>query len=162
MQSKRHISLIFTGRGGQGVLTVSSITAYALFLSGYDVKKSDIKGIARRGGRVISTLIAGKKVYDPKVALKTVDFAILLSDNPGLEFSEHTILIFPTEQEIEKFHRNINVFCLGKLSIFLDIPLGYWEQAIKDRFRDGMSCINLIAFYEGRKNEIRTPYTSLQ
>lgn len=162
MQSKRQIACIFAGRGGQGVLTAASITAYALFLSGYDVKKSDIKGIARRGGRVISTLIAGEKVYDPKVAPEIADFALLLSDDLGLKFSKDTTIIFPTDQEIEKFHRNINIFCLGKLSIFLDIPMENWEQAIKDRFRDGVSCINLVAFYEGRKNEICTPYTSLQ
>ncbi len=151
MQFKENISILFAGRGGQGILTASFITAHAFFSSGYDVKKSDIKGIARRGGRVLSTLIAGEKVYNPKIAAGMVDIAVLFSEGHNLLFSGSTVLISPTDEETGKFSRNLNIFCLGRLSVLLDVPLEIWEQSIKERFDDNTSMLNLSAFYEGRK-----------
>ena len=151
MQLNKNISILFAGRGGEGILTASFITAHAFFSSGYDVKKSDIKGIARRGGRVFSTVIAGRKVYNPKIAADMVDIAVLFSKGHKLLFSENTIIISPTDEEAEKFSRNLNIFCLGKLSVLLDIPLEIWEQSIKERFDDNTSRLNLSAFYEGKQ-----------
>ena len=151
MQLNKNISILFAGRGGQGILTASFITAHAFFSSGYDVKKSDIKGIARRGGRVLSTVIAGGKVYNPKIAADMVDIAVLFSEGHNLLFSENTIFISPTDEEAEKFSRNLNIFCLGKLSVLFDIPLEIWEQSIKERFDDNTSKLNLSVFYEGKQ-----------
>lgn len=151
MQLNNNISILFAGRGGDGILTASFITAYAFFSSGYDVKKSDIKGIARRGGRVFSTVTAGGKVYNPKIAAEMVDIAVLFSEGHKLLFSENIVLVSPTDEETEKFSRNLNIFCLGKLSVLLDIPLEIWEQSIKERFDDNTSKLNLSAFYEGRQ-----------
>jgi indolepyruvate ferredoxin oxidoreductase beta subunit len=151
MQLKKNISILFAGKGGQGVLTASSITARAFFLSGYDVKKSDIKGIARRGGRVLSTLIAGGKIYNPKVTPETSDIVVLLSGDHYLTFSDSTLSVAPKEEEVEKYRRYVNVFCLGKLSILLDVPLKNWEKAIRERFDNHAIQSNLRAFYEGKK-----------
>jgi indolepyruvate ferredoxin oxidoreductase beta subunit len=150
MQLKKHISILFAGRGGQGVLSASFIAAHAFFSSGYDVKKSDIRGLARRGGRVLSTLIAGEKVYNPKIATEMVDIAVLFSEDHDFLFSENTVLISPADEEAEKFPGNLNIFCLGKLSILLNIPLEIWEQSIKERFDGSASKLSLSAFYEGR------------
>ena len=151
MQLKKHISILFAGRGGQGVLTASFITARAFFLSGYDVKKSDIKGIARRGGKVLSTLIAGEKIYNPKVAPETADIVVLLSKDHYFTFSDTTVSVAPADEETEKYRRNVNVFCLGKLSILLDIPFKKWEEAIEERFGNDTVQFSLRAFYEGKK-----------
>ena len=151
MQLKKHISILFAGRGGQGVLTASLITARAFFLSGYDVKKSDIKGIARRGGTVLSTLIAGEKIYNPKVAPETADIVVLLCKDHYFTFSDSTVSVVPTDEETKICRRNINIFCLGKLSILLDIPLKKWEEAIEERFGNDTVQLNLRAFYEGKE-----------
>ena len=132
-------------------MTASLITARAFFLSGYDVKKSDIKGIARRGGRVLSTLIAGEKIYNPKVTLETADIVVLLSKDHYFTFSDSTVSVAPTDEEVEKYRRNVNVFCLGKLSILLGIPLKNWQEAIQERFGNDAAQFNLNAFYEGKK-----------
>lgn len=132
-------------------MTASLITAHAFFLSGYDVKKSDIKGIARRGGMVLSTLIAGEKIYNPKVTPETADIVVLLSKDHYFTFSDSTVSVAPTDEEVEKYRRNVNVFCLGKLSILLDIPLKNWEEAIQERFGNDTAQLNLRAFYEGKK-----------
>jgi len=151
MQLKKRISILFAGRGGQGVLTASLITARAFFLSGYDVKKSDIKGIARRGGRVLSTLIAGEKIYNPKVTPETADIVMLLSKDHYLTFSDSTVSVVPKDEEVEKYRRHVNVFCLGKLSNLLDVPLKNWEAAIQERFGNHTAQFNLRAFHEGKK-----------
>lgn len=132
-------------------MTASLVTARAFFLSGYDVKKSDIKGIARRGGRVFSTLIAGEKVYNPKVTPETADIVVLFSKDHYFTFSDSIVSVAPTDEDVEQYRRNVNVFCLGKLSIFLDIPLKNWEEAIQERFCNDTAQLNLRAFYEGKK-----------
>lgn len=132
-------------------MTASLITAHAFFLSGYDVKKSDIKGIARRGGMVLSTLIAGEKIYNPKVTPETADIVVLLSKDHYFTFSDSTVSVAPTDEEVEKYRRNVNVFCLGKLSILLDIPLKNWEEAIQKIFGNDTAQFNLRDFYRGKK-----------
>ena len=58
-------NILFCGVGGQGILLASEITAYALIAAGMDVKKSEVHGMAQRGGSVIAALRYGKQVYSP-------------------------------------------------------------------------------------------------
>lgn len=64
------------GVGGQGVLLASDILAEVGVESGYDVKKSEVHGMAQRGGSVLSQVRWGKKVYAPLVGNGEVDFLI--------------------------------------------------------------------------------------
>jgi len=47
-------SIILVGVGGQGVLTASEIIAQACLQEGFDIKKSEVHGMAQRGGSVVS------------------------------------------------------------------------------------------------------------
>ncbi len=58
-----NVSLV--GVGGQGILLTSDILAKTAALAGLDVKKSEIHGMAQRGGSVISQVRFGEKVYSP-------------------------------------------------------------------------------------------------
>lgn len=58
-----NVSLV--GVGGQGILLTSDILARTAALAGMDVKKSEIHGMAQRGGSVISQVRFGEKVYSP-------------------------------------------------------------------------------------------------
>jgi indolepyruvate ferredoxin oxidoreductase, beta subunit len=69
-------SVVVAGVGGQGILLTSNIIAEAAFLFGYDVKKSEIHGMAQRGGSVISQIRFGKKVFSPLIPTATA-FMIL-------------------------------------------------------------------------------------
>ena len=60
-------SILCSGVGGQGVVLASDIMADVFFEAGYDVKKSDVHGMAQRGGSVISHVRFGKKVYSPLI-----------------------------------------------------------------------------------------------
>lgn len=66
----------FCGVGGQGILLASEITAYALLAAGLDVKKSEVHGMAQRGGSVEAHLRYGKKVYSPLIEPGTVDIQL--------------------------------------------------------------------------------------
>ncbi len=70
-------SILCSGVGGQGVILASDIMAQVFLEAGYDVKKSDIHGMAQRGGSVVSHVRFGKKVYSPLT--KQGDADILLS-----------------------------------------------------------------------------------
>lgn len=59
--------ILFSGVGGQGILLASEITVYSLLAAGYDAKKSEVHGMAQRGGSVTAQLRYGKKVYSPLI-----------------------------------------------------------------------------------------------
>ena len=46
--------LVFCGVGGQGVLLASEVAAEVALSEGLDVKKSEVHGMAQRGGSVFS------------------------------------------------------------------------------------------------------------
>ena len=60
-------SILLSGVGGQGILLASEITAYALMEAGFDVKKSEVHGMAQRGGSVVAHLRYGAKVHSPLI-----------------------------------------------------------------------------------------------
>lgn len=53
------INVVTCGVGGQGVLLFTDILADVAVLAGLDVKKSEVHGMAQRGGSVISQLRFG-------------------------------------------------------------------------------------------------------
>ncbi|MCF6291457.1 MAG: indolepyruvate oxidoreductase subunit beta [Desulfobacterales bacterium] len=69
-------NILFCGVGGQGILLASEITAHVLLATGLDVKKSEVHGMAQRGGSVEAHLRFGKKVYSPLIEPGTVDILV--------------------------------------------------------------------------------------
>jgi len=74
MQNKGNI--VFCGVGGQGIILASEITAYALLKAGFDVKKSEVHGMAQRGGSVVAHLRYGERVFSPLIERGTADMLI--------------------------------------------------------------------------------------
>ena len=62
------MSISLVGVGGQGTLLTSEILARTAVFAGCDVKKSEVHGMAQRGGSVISQVRFGEKVYSPIVS----------------------------------------------------------------------------------------------
>ncbi|MFA5322087.1 MAG: indolepyruvate oxidoreductase subunit beta [Smithella sp.] len=58
-------SILFSGVGGQGILRASDIICEVIMAAGFDVKKSEVHGMAQRGGCVTSHVRYGKKVFSP-------------------------------------------------------------------------------------------------
>jgi indolepyruvate ferredoxin oxidoreductase beta subunit len=59
--------LVLAGVGGQGVILASMIVADALLQAGFDVKQSEVHGMAQRGGSVVSHIRWGPEVSSPLV-----------------------------------------------------------------------------------------------
>ncbi len=64
---------MLAGVGGQGVILASMIAAEALMRAGFDVKQSEVHGMAQRGGSVFSHIRFGPKVESPLVPLGTAE-----------------------------------------------------------------------------------------
>ena len=72
----KDINFLIAGVGGQGTILVSDIMAEAGMLAGYDVKKTDVLGLAIRGGSVISHIRWGEKVDAPMSMRGKVDYLL--------------------------------------------------------------------------------------
>lgn len=63
MNGATTVSLV--GVGGQGILLAAAVLAETAMAEGLDVKASEVKGMAQRGGSVLSTVRFGRHVYAP-------------------------------------------------------------------------------------------------
>jgi indolepyruvate ferredoxin oxidoreductase beta subunit len=63
----KEFNVVVTGIGGQGVLTLANIISEAALKQGYDVKGSELHGLAQRGGTIPCHVRFGDKVYSPLV-----------------------------------------------------------------------------------------------
>ncbi len=63
MNGTTTVSLV--GVGGQGILLAAAVLANAALAEGLDVKASEVKGMAQRGGSVLSTVRFGSHVASP-------------------------------------------------------------------------------------------------
>jgi len=69
-------SLLLVGVGGQGTILTSKILTEGLVKLGYDVKMSEIHGMAQRGGSVTTQIKFGEKVYSPSVGTGEADVIV--------------------------------------------------------------------------------------
>jgi indolepyruvate ferredoxin oxidoreductase beta subunit len=72
----KDINFLIAGVGGQGTILASDIMAEIGMLVGYDVKKTDVLGLAIRGGSVISHIRWGEKVDAPMSMKGKVDYLL--------------------------------------------------------------------------------------
>jgi len=69
-------NLLLVGVGGQGTILTSKILAEGLALRGWDVKMSEIHGMAQRGGSVTTQIRFGRKVLSPIIGLAEADLLV--------------------------------------------------------------------------------------
>ena len=69
-------NILLVGVGGQGILVASEIISEALMLAGFDVKKSEVHGMAQRGGSVVSHVRYGEKVFSPIITEGEADIML--------------------------------------------------------------------------------------
>ncbi|HNV44433.1 MAG: indolepyruvate oxidoreductase subunit beta [Spirochaetes bacterium] len=66
-------NVLIVGVGGQGTILAAKILSEGLVFAGFDVKMSEIHGMAQRGGSVSTQIRYGEKVYSPLISEKTAD-----------------------------------------------------------------------------------------
>ncbi|GAB4365102.1 MAG: indolepyruvate oxidoreductase subunit beta [Deltaproteobacteria bacterium] len=78
--------IFLAGVGGQGIILASEILCEAFLLGGYDVKKSEVHGMAQRGGAVTTHVRYGKKVFSPLIEPGTADLLLAFEKLEALRF----------------------------------------------------------------------------
>ena len=69
-------NILVVGIGGQGVMTATEILAEAAIAMGHDAKKTEVAGMAQRGGVVSSHLRFGRRVLSPQITPGTADLLL--------------------------------------------------------------------------------------
>lgn len=69
-------NILLCGVGGQGIILASKILATGLIKAGYDVKMSEVHGMAQRGGSVTTQVRYGEKVYSPIIGKGQADVLV--------------------------------------------------------------------------------------
>lgn len=82
-------NVIICGTGGQGILLASEVLCTAAKLAGNDVKKSEVHGMAQRGGSVSSHVRFGVRIYSPLVEKGSADLILAMEKMEGLRWSPY-------------------------------------------------------------------------
>ena len=80
-------SIMIVGVGGQGTLLTSRILGGIMQEAGYDVKLSEVHGMAQRGGSVVTFVRYGKKVAEPIVEEGQADVIIAFERLEALRYA---------------------------------------------------------------------------
>lgn len=105
---KRTVNVLIVGVGGQGVIMVSKVLATLCQRQGYQVKQSEVHGMAKRGGSVFSHVRFGETVYSPTIPMGEADVLVALEWAEGLRWlpylkPETGILVVDTQQIVPPF-----------------------------------------------------------
>ncbi len=79
-------NILVVGIGGQGVMTATEILAEAAIALGHDVKKTEVAGMAQRGGVVSSHLRFGPRVLSPQIMPGTADLLVAFEAAEGMRW----------------------------------------------------------------------------
>ncbi len=80
-------NIMIVGVGGQGTLLTSRILGGITVAAGYDVKLSEVHGMAQRGGSVVTYVRYGKKVAEPIVEEGQADVLIAFERLEALRYA---------------------------------------------------------------------------
>jgi len=158
MDKKDTVNILFCGIGGQGVLKASEILGWAALFDGFHVKKSEVHGMAQRGGSVESHLRFGREVFSPLIPKGKADYLVSFYKDErerlkdflspkGIDLIDYLV----KGEKIINDKRYINIFLLGALSKYLDIKLESWLEAIEKLLPSKYAEENKRVFAQGRE-----------
>ena len=82
------VSFLLAGVGGQGTILASDVLAAVGLHAGHDVKKSEVHGMAQRGGSVTTSVVWADTVYSPLIGPGEADFFLALEKLEALRYAE--------------------------------------------------------------------------
>jgi indolepyruvate ferredoxin oxidoreductase beta subunit len=74
----KRVDVVLSGVGGQGILTLAALMGTAAVIEGYDVRVSEVHGMAQRGGSVVCHVKIGERVSSPLVIEGLADMVLSL------------------------------------------------------------------------------------
>ncbi|MBP7175387.1 MAG: indolepyruvate oxidoreductase subunit beta [Thermoclostridium sp.] len=99
-----NISIMIVGVGGQGTLLTSRVLGAAAVKAGYDVKMSEVHGMAQRGGSVITYVRVGENVNSPIIEKGEADILLCFEKLEALrwiDFAKKDGVIIINDQQID-------------------------------------------------------------
>ena len=112
-------NIMIVGVGGQGTLLTSRILGGITVDAGYDVKLSEVHGMAQRGGSVVTFVRYGEKVAEPIVEegqadvliafekLEALRYAHFLKKDGAIVVNDHRIDPMPVVTGAAQYPENI-------------------------------------------------------
>ncbi len=163
-------NIMIVGVGGQGTLLTSRILGALTIHAGYDVKLSEVHGMAQRGGSVVTFVRYGERVNEPIVEegqadvliaferLEALRYAHYLKEGGAIVVNDQRIDPMPVVigaakypenilEDLEKSHRVFKVDAmeeakkLGNSKIFNVIVLGIAAQHMNFSKEDWLTVI---------------------
>lgn len=83
------VNVLVVGVGGQGVIMVSKVLATICQKHGFQVKQSEVHGMAKRGGGVFSHVRYGESVWSPTIPKGEVDVLLALEWAEAMRWVNH-------------------------------------------------------------------------
>jgi indolepyruvate ferredoxin oxidoreductase len=131
-------TMIVTGVGGTGVVTISAVLGQAAYLDGKGFGAIDMTGLAQKGGSVACHMKVARtsdEIHAVRASVASCDLVIgcdlvVTASNKVLETvkPDHTTVVLSTyEMPVADFARNPD----------LRLPVGDLKRAIEERVRDG-------------------------
>ena len=82
-------NIILVGVGGQGTILASKILSSALMDASFDVKMSEVHGMAQRGGSVSTQVRFGEKVLSPLFGKGSADILVSFEEMEALRWLDY-------------------------------------------------------------------------
>ena len=79
-------NVLLTGVGGQGIILASELLSAAALEAGLEVKKSEVHGMAQRGGSVVSHVRFGTRVDSPLIPRGEGNFLVAFEEMEALRY----------------------------------------------------------------------------
>lgn len=83
---KASVSILLVGVGGQGTILASRIITDVALRQGYDVKMTEIHGMAQRGGSVVTQVRMGEKIHSPLIEPGQADYIVAFEQLEALRW----------------------------------------------------------------------------
>jgi len=131
-------NILICGIGGQGILKASEIIGVAAMQAGFHVKKSEVHGMAQRGGSVESHVRFGRSVASPLIEPGGADFLLCFDEEEGERYRYY---LKPAGVDLRPYlaraagdipdPRFLNTYLTAVLSLYLDIDESVWLAALR-------------------------------
>ena len=123
------------------MLKAAEICGLAALIEGFHVKKSEVHGMAQRGGSVESHLRFGQAIYAPLIAPGQSDYLVCFHAEEEKRLHHYlrpgglSFLPFLGEYATSGIDASfLNTYFLGILSAYLPMPEENWLTALTDTF----------------------------
>ncbi len=127
--SDRVTNVLIAGVGGQGTILSSDLLSHAALSLGFDVKKSEVHGLAQRGGAVVTQVRFGKKVYSPIIPEGAGDFLLAFE---LVEAARYVNYLSPDAVILANDQRIPSVTILARLETYPNDPLAGVRESVKE------------------------------